>query len=64
MEPFITMIPYLLVECTGFEEQRGQHTMEPYTYEKLFFGVPQCIPGNCGVFTLKYIECHVFWMSF
>ncbi|KAF2547217.1 hypothetical protein F2Q70_00021871 [Brassica cretica] len=64
MEPFVTMIPYLLVECIGSDEQRVQHTLEPYTYERLTVWVPQCIPGDCGVYTLKYIECHALGMSF
>ena len=63
MEPFVTMIPYLLVECSGPEE-RFRHTLEPYTYERVTEGVPQCIPGDCGVYTLKYIECHALGMSF
>src|SRR5690606_20543959 len=55
MEPFVTMIPYLLVECDGSDGERFRHTLEPYTYERVTQGVPQCISGDCGVFTLKYI---------
>ncbi|KAF2567319.1 hypothetical protein F2Q68_00026906 [Brassica cretica] len=36
----------------------------PYTYERVTVGVPQCQAGDCGVFTLKYIECHALGMSF
>ncbi|CAN7011159.1 unnamed protein product, partial [Brassica oleracea var. botrytis] len=64
MEPFVTMVPYLLVECAGSGEQHVQHTLEPYTYERVTVGVPQCRAGYCGVFALKYIECHALGMSF
>ncbi|CAF1916960.1 unnamed protein product, partial [Brassica oleracea] len=64
MEPFVTMIPYLLVECAGSDKQRVQHTLEPYTYERLTVGVPQCIPGDCGVYTLEYIECQLLGCHF
>ncbi|KAF2560917.1 hypothetical protein F2Q70_00017892 [Brassica cretica] len=64
MEPFVTMVPYLLVVCAGSGEQCVQHTLEPYTYERVTVGVPQCRAGDCGVFTLKYIGCHALGMSF
>ncbi|XP_048611486.1 uncharacterized protein LOC125585834 [Brassica napus] len=64
MEPFVAIVPYLLVECAGSGEQRIQHTLEPYTYERVTVGVPQCRAGYCGVFALKYIECHALGMSF
>ncbi|KAL0742397.1 hypothetical protein Bca4012_083910 [Brassica carinata] len=64
MEPFVTMIPYLLVECTGSDEERVKHTLEPYKYERPTVGVPQCRSGDCGLFTLKYIECHALGLSF
>ncbi|CAN6908024.1 unnamed protein product [Brassica oleracea] len=64
MQPFVTMVHYLLVECSSSDEQRVQHTLEPYTYERVTIGVPQCQAGDCGVFTLKYIECHALGMSF
>ncbi|CAN6858799.1 unnamed protein product [Brassica oleracea] len=64
MEPFVTMVPYLLVESAASDEQRVQHTLEPYTYERVTVGVPQCRAGDCGVFTPKYIECHALGMSF
>ncbi|CAN7047061.1 unnamed protein product, partial [Brassica oleracea var. botrytis] len=56
MEPFVTMVPYLLVECAVSDEQKVQYTLEPYTYERQTVGVPQCRAGDCGPFTLKYIE--------
>ncbi|CAN6891085.1 unnamed protein product [Brassica oleracea] len=37
---------------------------EPYTYEIQTVGVPQCRAGDCGPFTLKYIECHALGMEF
>ncbi|CAN6884565.1 unnamed protein product [Brassica oleracea] len=37
---------------------------EPYTYERQTVGVPQCRAGDCGPFTLKYIECHALGMEF
>ena len=64
MEPFVNMVPYLLVECSGSDEERVKHTLEPYTYERVTVGVPQCRAGDCGVFALKYIECHALGMSF
>ncbi|CAN6923022.1 unnamed protein product [Brassica oleracea] len=64
MEPFVTMVPYLLVECAVSNEQKVQYTLEPYTYERQTVGVPQCRPGDCGPFTLKYIECHDLGMEF
>ncbi|RID79706.1 hypothetical protein BRARA_A02420 [Brassica rapa] len=64
MEPFVTMVPYMLVECAATDEQRVQHILEPYTYERVTIGVPQCRACDCGVFTLKYIECHALGMSF
>ncbi|CAN6932665.1 unnamed protein product [Brassica oleracea] len=42
MEPFLYMVPYLLIECASSDEQ----------------------PGDCGVYTLKYIECHALGIEF
>ncbi|CAF1918306.1 unnamed protein product [Brassica oleracea var. botrytis] len=56
MEPFVTMVPYLLVECTLSDDQKVQYTLEPYTYARQTDGVPQCRAGDCGPFALKYIE--------
>ncbi|KAG5397961.1 hypothetical protein IGI04_019775, partial [Brassica rapa subsp. trilocularis] len=64
MEPFLTMVPYLLVECTLSDEQKVQYTLEPYTYARQTVGVPQCRAGDCGPFTLKYIECHALGIEF
>lgn len=64
MEPFVTMVPYLLVECALSDEQKVQYTLEPYTYARQTVGVPQCRAGDCGPFTLKYIECHALGIEF
>nr|VDD24864.1 unnamed protein product [Brassica oleracea] len=64
MESFVNMVPYLLVECAGSSEERVKHTVKPYTYERVTVGLPQYRAGDCGVFALKYIECHALGMSF
>ncbi|KAF8095213.1 hypothetical protein N665_0339s0082 [Sinapis alba] len=58
MEPFLTMVPYLLVECASTDEERIKYSLEPFTYERPIVGVPQCIASDCGVYALKYMECH------
>ncbi|KAF8108650.1 hypothetical protein N665_0105s0003 [Sinapis alba] len=58
MESFLTMVPYLLVECASTDEERIKYSLEPFTYERPTVGVPQCIAGDCGVYALKYMECH------
>ncbi|KAF2564152.1 hypothetical protein F2Q70_00016193 [Brassica cretica] len=63
MEPFVNMVPYLLVECAGSDEERVKHTLEPYTYERVTVGVPQCRAGDCGVFAgstsnVMLLGCH------
>ncbi|KAF3601828.1 hypothetical protein F2Q69_00037452 [Brassica cretica] len=63
MEPFLYMVPYLLVECASSDEQRAQYSLEPFTYERLT-NIPQSQAGDCGVYALKYIECHAFGMPF
>ncbi|KAF2547737.1 hypothetical protein F2Q70_00022659 [Brassica cretica] len=63
MEPFLYMVPYLLVECASSDEQRAQYCLEPFTYERLT-NIPQARAGDCGVYALKYIECHALGMSF
>ncbi|KAF3527762.1 hypothetical protein DY000_02039795 [Brassica cretica] len=39
MEPFLYMVPYLLVECASSDEKRAQYSLEPFTYE-----IPTNIP--------------------
>ncbi|CAN6937661.1 unnamed protein product [Brassica oleracea] len=41
-----------------------QYTLEPYTYARQTVGVPQCRAGDCGPFTLKYIDCHALGIEF
>ncbi|KAF8050593.1 hypothetical protein N665_1930s0003 [Sinapis alba] len=53
MEHFLTMIPYLLVECTSSDEERIKYSLEPFTYERVTIGVPQCRVGDCGVYPLS-----------
>ncbi|CAN6931701.1 unnamed protein product [Brassica oleracea] len=57
MKPFLYMVPYLLVECASSDEQCAQYSLEPFTYERLT-NIPPARAGDCGVYTLKYIECH------
>ncbi|KAG5397589.1 hypothetical protein IGI04_019403, partial [Brassica rapa subsp. trilocularis] len=63
MEPFLYMVPYLLVECASSDEQRAQYSLEPFTYERQT-NIPAAQAGDCGVFTLKYIECHALGIEF
>ncbi|CAN6989707.1 unnamed protein product [Brassica rapa subsp. trilocularis] len=51
----------------GYRSLRGTYPEEPdepYTYVRQNVGVPQCRAGDCGPFTLKYIECHALGMEF
>ncbi|CAN7074844.1 unnamed protein product, partial [Brassica oleracea var. botrytis] len=64
MEPFLQMVPYLLVECAATDEMRVKYGLEPYTYERPLKGVPTANNGDCGVYTVKYIECHALGGSF
>ncbi|CAF2069226.1 unnamed protein product [Brassica napus] len=63
MEPFLYMVPYRLVECTSSDELRAQYSMEPFTYERPT-NIPPARAGDCGVYTLKYIECHALGIEF
>uniref|UniRef100_A0A0D3BWW3 Ubiquitin-like protease family profile domain-containing protein n=1 Tax=Brassica oleracea var. oleracea TaxID=109376 RepID=A0A0D3BWW3_BRAOL len=63
MEPFLYMVPYLLVEGTSSDEQRAQYSLEPFTYERPT-NIPLARSGDCGVYTLKYIECHALGIEF
>ncbi|CAN6909277.1 unnamed protein product, partial [Brassica oleracea] len=64
MEPFLQMVPYLLVECAATDEIRDKYGLEPYTYERPLKGVPTANNGDCGVYAVKYIECHALGVSF
>ncbi|CAN7056911.1 unnamed protein product [Brassica oleracea var. botrytis] len=63
MEPFLYMVPYLLVECAFSDEQRAQYSLEPFTYERPA-NIPPARAGDCGVYTLKYIECRALGIKF
>ncbi|CAN7043026.1 unnamed protein product, partial [Brassica oleracea var. botrytis] len=63
MEPFLYMVPYLLVECASSDEQYAQYCLEPFTYERPT-NIPPARAGDCGVYTLKYIECHALGIKF
>nr|VDD49605.1 unnamed protein product [Brassica oleracea] len=63
MEPFLYMVPYLLVECASSDEVRAQYSLEPFTYERLT-NIHPARAGDCGVYTLKYIECHALEIEF
>ncbi|KAF3573793.1 hypothetical protein F2Q69_00059740 [Brassica cretica] len=47
MEPFLCMVPYLLVECASSDEQRAQYSLEPFTYERPT-NIPPARAGDCG----------------
>uniref|UniRef100_A0A0D3CDC9 Ubiquitin-like protease family profile domain-containing protein n=1 Tax=Brassica oleracea var. oleracea TaxID=109376 RepID=A0A0D3CDC9_BRAOL len=74
MEPFLYMVSYLLVECgssdelllvecASSDEQRAQYSLEPFTYERPT-NIPPARAGDCGVYTLQYIECHALGIEF
>ncbi|CAN7077940.1 unnamed protein product [Brassica oleracea var. botrytis] len=63
MEHFLFMVPYLLVECASSDEQHAQYSLEPFTYEKPT-NIPPARAGDCGVYTIKYIECHALGIEF
>ncbi|CAN6872799.1 unnamed protein product [Brassica oleracea] len=63
MEPFLYMVHYLLVECASSDEVRAQYSLEPFTYERPT-NIPPARAGDCGVYTLKYIECHALGIEF
>ncbi|KAF3593105.1 hypothetical protein DY000_02024400 [Brassica cretica] len=44
-------------------EQRAQYTLEPFTYERPT-NIPPARAGDCGMYTLKYIECHALVIEF
>ncbi|CAF1928323.1 unnamed protein product, partial [Brassica napus] len=63
MEPFLYMVSYLLVECGSSDELCAQYSLEPFTYERPT-NIPPARAGDCGVYTLKYIECHALGIEF
>ncbi|CAF1724329.1 unnamed protein product [Brassica napus] len=63
MEHFLYMVPYLLVECASSDEQRAQYSLESFTNERPT-NIPPARAGDCGVYALKYIECHALGKEF
>ncbi|KAF3564963.1 hypothetical protein DY000_02012832 [Brassica cretica] len=63
MKHFLYMVHYLLVECASSDEQRAQYSLEPFTYERPT-NIPLARAGDCGVYSLKYIECHALGIEF
>uniref|UniRef100_A0A0D3A5F8 Ubiquitin-like protease family profile domain-containing protein n=1 Tax=Brassica oleracea var. oleracea TaxID=109376 RepID=A0A0D3A5F8_BRAOL len=63
MEHFLYMVTYLLVECASSDEQCAQYSLEPFIYERLT-NIPPARAGDCGVYSLKYIECHALGIKF
>ncbi|KAL0713142.1 hypothetical protein Bca4012_020120 [Brassica carinata] len=63
VEPFVNMIPYLLAEYAASDVVRAEYSLESFTYERLK-DLPQARSGDCGVYVLKYIECHALGMPF
>ncbi|KAF3583047.1 hypothetical protein DY000_02033990 [Brassica cretica] len=45
------------------DEQRAQYSVEPFTYERPT-NIPPARGGDCGVYALKYIECHALGIEF
>ncbi|KAF3507623.1 hypothetical protein F2Q69_00002714 [Brassica cretica] len=43
--------------------KKNSMCLEPFTYERLT-NIPQARAGDCGVYALKYIECHALGMPF
>ncbi|KAF8114452.1 hypothetical protein N665_0037s0028 [Sinapis alba] len=62
MAPFVNMVLYLLVKCAATIEERCKYSLAPFTYEVA--DAPQCESEDCGLFALKYIECHAFGLPF
>ncbi|CAN6924545.1 unnamed protein product [Brassica oleracea] len=52
MEPFLYMVPYMLVECASSDEQRAQYSLETFTYERPT-NIPPARAGDCGVYALN-----------
>ncbi|CAN7077136.1 unnamed protein product [Brassica oleracea var. botrytis] len=51
------------LDCASSDEQRAQYSLEPFTYERPT-NIPPARAGDCGVYTLKYIECHALGIEF
>ncbi|CAA7061074.1 unnamed protein product [Microthlaspi erraticum] len=66
IEPVTVMFPYLMRQLAD-EDKKYEWTLEPFTYDRPIdqASVPQQANGSdCGVFTLKFIECHALGIEF
>ena len=64
VEPIAVMLPNLLRDACAVED-RHKFSRERYTHERIKKGIvqnPQV--GDCGVYSLKYIELHALGTSF
>nr|VDD31495.1 unnamed protein product [Brassica oleracea] len=55
--------PEELYVCASSDEQRVQYSLESFTYERPT-NIPPARAGDCGVYTLMYIECHALGIEF
>ncbi|ESQ29813.1 hypothetical protein EUTSA_v10023860mg [Eutrema salsugineum] len=65
VEPLAVMIPYLLQTCAP-EDDKWRFPYTPFTHSRVpGTEIPQNIQsGDCGVYCLKYIECHALDLPF
>ncbi|XP_024010330.1 uncharacterized protein LOC18008620 [Eutrema salsugineum] len=65
VEPLVVMIPYLLQTCVP-DEDKWRFPYTPFTHSRVpGMEIPQNIhSGDCGVYCLKYIECHALDLPF
>ncbi|XP_024006554.1 uncharacterized protein LOC112083061 [Eutrema salsugineum] len=65
VEPLAVMIPYLLQTC-ALEDDKWRFPYTPFTHSRVpGTEIPQNIQsGDCGVYCLKYIECHSLDLPF
>ncbi|ESQ38572.1 hypothetical protein EUTSA_v10029454mg [Eutrema salsugineum] len=65
VEPLAVMIPYLLQTCAP-DDDKWRLPYTPFTHSRVpGTEIPQNIQsGDCGVYCLKYIECHALDLPF
>lgn len=63
--PFAHIVPYVLYHFSDAEDKQVMDTAM-YSIQFVTDGVPQGKPinGNCGVYTLKFLECLVMGVAF